>query len=66
MLEKISRNFRINELCAKLLLEADSNTLYDVIFNSRLMPLLDTSMSIPQEIIDRRSSQAAMCLVLNK
>jgi hypothetical protein len=43
MLEKSSRNINIAKLRAILLLEADFNALNKIIFNIRVMPLMEVN-----------------------
>ena len=56
MLEKSPGNLRVEKLRAILLLEADFNGLHKINFNGRLMPRLEATSSIPQEIIGGRRS----------
>ena len=56
MLEKYPGNLRVEKLRAILLLEADFNGLHKINFNGRLMPRLEATSSIPQEIIGGRRS----------
>ena len=66
MLEKYLGNFTVEKLRALLLLEADFNGLHKINFNRRLMPSLEASSSMPQEIIGDRRSQATTHLALSK
>ena len=59
MLEKDPVNFTDEKLRAILFLEADFNALFEINFNGRLMPSLEASSSIAQEIIRGRRSQVA-------
>ena len=55
MLEKSEGNVYITKLRALLLLEADFNTLNKIVFNSRTLPTIEASRTIPYKIIgDRR------------
>ena len=54
MLEKSPGNYTVEKLRALLLLEADFNGLHKINFNGRLMPSLEASSAIPQEIIGER------------
>ena len=47
-------------------MEADFNGLHKINFNGRIMPYLEATSSIPQEIIGGRRSQAATHLALSK
>ena len=66
MLEKSPGNFKVDKLRAILLLEADFNGLHKINFNGRLLPRLEATASIPQEIIGGRRSQSATHLALDK
>ena len=66
MLEKSPGNLIVEKLRALLLLEADFNGLHKINFNGRLMPYLEVTSSMPQEIIGDRRSQAATHLALSK
>ena len=65
MLEKTPGNYTVENLRVLLLLYADFNGLNKINFNGRVMPSLEASLSIPQEIISR-ISQAATYLALSK
>ena len=54
MLESSPGNYTVEKLRALLLLEADFNGLHKINFNGRLMPSLEASSAIPQEIIGGR------------
>ena len=54
MLEKAPGNIDINKLRAILLLEADFNAVYKIIFNSRMILRLEKANIIPNEIIGSR------------
>ena len=54
MLEKVVGNIDVQKLRAILLLEADFNTLYKIVFNDRLIPKLEETETIPMEIIGGR------------
>ena len=54
MLEKAPGNIDINKLRAILLLEADFNAVYKIIFNRRMMPRLEEANIILNEIIGYR------------
>ena len=49
-----------------MLLEVDFNTLHKIIFNERMIPILEVQDKIPQEITDGKQTQVAKCLALNK
>ena len=66
MLEKPPGNFFVEKLLALLLLETDFNALCKINFNGRLMPTLEISSSIYQEIIGGHRSQAITYLDLSK
>jgi len=66
MLEKYPVNMNVEKLRVILLLEADFNTLCKIIFDSRLMSVLEAREQILPEIIDSRRIQVATYLALNK
>ena len=53
------------KLRATLLLEAEFNAMCEIIFNGRLMPLLESKNKIPFEIIGRRRNQEATRMSLS-
>ena len=66
MLEKSLGNTNIQKLRVILLLEVDFNMLYKIVFNSRIMLVLENTSVIPYKIIGERRTQSAIHLVLNK
>ena len=56
----------ISKLQAILLLEADLNGLYKIIFSSCLLPSLEYINKIPCEIIEVIRGQSAYYITLNK
>ena len=66
MLEKAEGIVDMMKLQAILLLEADFNAIYKIIFNNRLIPNLEVINVIPREVIGGRRSQAATHLALDK
>ena len=66
MLEKETGNYEVGKLRELFPLEVDFNALHKINFNCRLIPSLEDSSSISQEIIGGRRSQAATHLVLSK
>ena len=56
----------MQKLRATLLLEADFNALHKIIFNERIMTVLEEKDEILQEIVGRRRTQAATHVALNK
>ena len=66
MLEKVARNINVAKLRAILLLEADLNALNKIIFNGRAIPRIETSKTIPYEVIGRRRRQSSLHVALNK
>ena len=66
ILEKFLGNMNVQKLRVILLLKADFNTLYKIVFNGRIMPALEKASMIPCEIIGKRRTQLAIHLVLNK
>ena len=66
MLEKAPEKCLVEKLRALLLLEVAFNALHKINFNGRLMPNLEISSAIPQEVIEGRRSQAATRLALRK
>ena len=56
MLEKVVSNANMQKLKEILLLKVDFNVMYKIVFNKRLMPILETADTIPPKIIgDRRT-----------
>ena len=66
MLEKSKGYINVRKLKAILLLEADFNTLNKIVFNTKLMPSLERTNSIPYEIIGERRGQSSLHVALNK
>ena len=66
MLEKKPGVVRVDKLRAILLLEADFNGINKIIFNTKLIPSIEHSQSIPREIIGGRRAQLAIQLTVNK
>ena len=66
MLEKSAGNVQVSKLRAILLLEADFNVLNKIVFNNRILPLLEANGSIPYEIIGGRRGQSSLHVALNK
>ena len=66
MLEKALGNIDMKKLRVILLLEADFNTVYKIIFNRRIIPRLKEAKTILNEIIGNRRTQVATHLALNK
>ena len=66
ILEKFSGNINIAKLRAILLLEVDFNTLNKIIFNIRVMPLIEANIQIPHNIVEGRRSQSSLYLALSK
>ena len=66
MLEKSHNNISVTKLRTILLLKADFNALNKIVFNIRLIPLLEHKESIPHEIIGGRWNQSAIYVVINK
>jgi len=56
ILEKSSGNINIAKLRAILLLEVDFNALNKIIFNTRVMPLMEVNAQIPCDIVGGRRS----------
>ena len=54
MLEKKPGVVRVDKLRAILLLEANFNSINKIIFNTKLIPSIEYSQSIPREIIGGR------------
>ena len=54
MLKKQPNNILVSKFKAILLLEADFNTINKIIFNTRLIPILEVQNSILREIIGER------------
>ena len=51
MLEKSAGNIHVQKLRVILLLEADFNAMYKIIFNNRLIPNIEVVNAIPMEVI---------------
>ena len=66
MLEKSKGNIQVENLHALLLLEADLNAIYKIIFNSRVLLLIEERKEIPIEIIGSRRKQSAHHITLEK
>jgi len=66
MLEKSKGYIDTIKLRAILLLEADFNALNKIVFNTKLMPSLERTNSIPYEIIGGRRGQSLIYVVLSK
>ena len=66
ILGKALGNFLVEKLRVLILLEADFNTLHKINFNSTLLPSLEASSTISQEILGGRRLQTAAHVVLNK
>ena len=56
MLEKVPGNIDIKKLRVILLLEADFNAVYEIIFNGRMILRLEEANTIPNKIIDGRKT----------
>ena len=66
ILEKSSGKILVLKLRAILLLEADFNALYKIIFNVRILPALEKDNLILSEILGGRRSQSTLYIALNK
>ena len=66
ILEKLYSNIKVTNLRAILLLETDFNALNKIIFNNRVIPVIEASNSIPEEIIRDRRGQSFIHMALNK
>ena len=66
ILEKKPNNISVSKLQAILLLEADFNASNKIIFNSRMIPIIETSNNIPHKIVGDRQSQSALYIAINK
>ena len=66
MLEKSKAHIDVAKLRAILLLEADFNALNKIVFNTKLMPSLERTNSIPYKIIGGRRGQLLIYVALNK
>ena len=56
MLEKLLGNISVQKLQAILLLEVDFNAINKIIFNTRVMPLMELYNKILSEIVGSRRS----------
>ena len=56
MLEKAPRKIDVSKLRVILLLKADFNTIYKIIFNSCLMLILEKKYCVPQKVIRGRKN----------
>ena len=66
MLEKVAGNVQVQKLRVILLLEADFNAMYKIMFNNRLILNIEAMNAILIEVIGGRQSQAATHLALDK
>ena len=66
MLEKKPKVVKVTKLRAILLLEANFNGVNKILFNTRLIPLMEQAHVIPKEIISGRRVQLAIQLAVNK
>ena len=66
MLEKSSGNVNISKLRAILLLEADFNGINKILFNSYILPQLESNKAIPYKVIGGRRSQSSYYIALKK
>ena len=66
MLEKSLENINIEKSRVILLLKADFDMLYEIIFNNRLISKLEVDQVISYEILGSRRSQVVTYLALNK
>ena len=66
MLEKFLGNKNIQKLRVILLLEVDFNALHNIVFNGRMIPVLEEKSMISHKIIGGRQIELATHLVLNK
>ena len=66
MLEKKVNDISISKLRAILLLEADFNIANKIIFNTHLIPQMESQNEIPREIIGDHWSQSTIQLAVNK
>ena len=65
-IRKSPGNMNVQKLRVVLLLEVDLNTLYKIIFNSRIMLVLEEKNVILYKIIGGSQTQSVIYLVLNK
>ena len=65
MLEK-NNQISVSKLWAILLLEVDFTTLSKIVFNTRLIPLLENKFFIPEKIIGGRRNQSIIYVAINK
>ena len=56
MLEKSPGNTNVSKLRAILLLEADFNALNKILFNTKVMPMMEIKDQIPQDVVSGRRS----------
>ena len=66
ILEKKPRVVKVTKLRAILLLGADFNSVNKILFNTRLIPLMEQIYVIPKEIIGSRRAQLAIQLAVHK
>ena len=66
MLEKSKGNIQVEKLRPILLLEANLNAIYKMIFNGRVLPTLEEQQKIPIEIIRGWRKQFAYYIALGK
>ena len=63
MLEKKANNIQVEKLRAILLLEADYNASNKIIFNIRMISMMEARNYIPHEIAGGRRSQSAIYIL---
>ena len=66
IIEKSKGVVEVSKLRAILLLEADLNTLYKILFNTRVILLIEKKQQISYEIIGGRRGYSALHIALNK
>ena len=65
-MEKKQGEISISKLRVILLLEVDFNAINKIIFNTRLIPILEANNMISREIIGGRRGMSAIHIALNK
>ena len=66
MFEKSPEQISVSKLRAILLLEVDFNAVNKIVFNTRLLPTIERSGSIPTELVEGHYSQSSLHLALEK
>ena len=66
ILKKKPNDILVSKLRAILLLEVDFNAINKIVFNIRLISILEAQDTIPRELIRGRCEQSTIYIVINK